>query len=126
MTRFLSAAWFDELTGDLSGATAAVDADKWVVEQVVTGTPEGEVHYHVAVSPGAIQLRSGRPATADLTFTSDYPTASAIVRGELSTQAALLEGRIRVSGSLADIAGHIDQLADVDLVPEPVRASTTY
>ncbi|HWG72773.1 MAG TPA: SCP2 sterol-binding domain-containing protein [Acidimicrobiales bacterium] len=133
MARFLSAAWFDDLAEHDEGRQGkAVDGGEWVVEQVVTGTPEGAVRYQVAGGRSSLDVRRvelrSHPegASTHLTFTSDYQTAAAIARGELSTQAALLEGRIRVSGDLASLADHLERLAGVDLVPAPVRASTTY
>ena len=134
MARFLSAAWFDDLAEHAEGRPEKiVEGGEWVVEQVVTGTPEGAVRYQVAGGRSSVDVRLVEPPrqqdqapTTHLTFTSDYQTAAAIARGELSTQAALLEGRIRVSGDLASLTDHLERLAGVDLVPAPVRASTTY
>lgn len=127
MARFLSPEWFDAL-GALDGDDAgAGGAPRWVIEQVVTGTPRGDVHYQVTVTEtGATRIRAGAAAAPTVTFTSAYPTAAAIARGELSTHTALLEGQVRVSGDLSAMAEALGHVVGTDLVPVAVRASTTY
>jgi hypothetical protein len=141
MPRFLSAEWFDEVesasntgagnTG--AGNTGAGNTDpdgRVVMEQVVTGTPDGEVKYLVVIegqharvvrpSPGDI------PAEAELTITCDWPTATAIAQGHLSTQRALMQGRLRVRGSPTALQGRGAQLAGLDPIPAAIRKNTTY
>lgn len=130
MVRFLSPAWF-ELVADQQAPPAPErgggDAPApLVLQQVVTGTPDGEVCYQVVVGAGRTSIAPGRAAEPDVTFTSDWPTATAIAQGALSTQAALLDGRIRISGTMAPLAARAGELAALDPVPAPVRAATTY
>ena len=89
-------------------------------------TPDGEVRYHVIVDGTQSRIESGSAAQPDVTFTSDYPTAAAIARGELSTQAALMEGRIRVRGDMARMVERPPLLAGIDPLPASLRAETTY
>ncbi len=126
MVRFLSAAWFDELARHRAEPAGGRERAEAVVTQVVTGTPDGDVAYQIVVEDGAVSVRRAERQTSPLAFTSDYLTAAAIARGELSTQAALLEGRLRVSGNSAGMAGRYDLLAGIDLVPAALRAATTY
>ncbi len=98
MERFLSPAWFTRLA---AGAPAAGAGGDIVLQQVVTGAPEDEIRYQVSVSDGRATIHRGSPAKADMTFTSDYETAAAIAGGTLSTETALSEGRIGVSGNLS-------------------------
>jgi hypothetical protein len=123
MARFLSPAWFDELPPP---PTDPSEADL-VVEQVVNGTPDGDVRYQVGVTGAAAYVHHPtRPHDADLTITADWPTAAAIAKGELSTQAALMSGRLRVHGNLAHLAGRAADLVGVDPIPDDVRRRTTY
>jgi SCP-2 sterol transfer family len=133
VARFLSAAWFDEIeSADPNGSEAADPEDHLVLKQVVTGTPDGEVSYLVVVD--GQQARIERPAPSpgsdatgvQLTITCDWPTATAIAQGRLSTQRALMEGRLRVRGSPTSLLGRSRQLANLDPVPPEVRRNTTY
>jgi hypothetical protein len=124
MARFLSPEWFAALQGsDVSGTPIE---GGWVLEQVVTAVPGGDVRYQVEVRHGTPHIRTGALVAPTVIFTSDYPTATAIAQGELSTQAALLDGRVRVSGNLSGLADALGHLRGVDLVPAAVRGSTTY
>jgi SCP-2 sterol transfer family len=125
MARFLSSEWFVELDQAHPDPVTPA-AGSWVLEQVVTATPEGEVRYQVVVSDGALRIRTGTANPAMVTFSSDYSTAAAIAQGRLSTQAALLDGRVRVAGNLSGMAEALRELSGIDLVPAEVRATTTY
>jgi len=147
VARFLSQAWFDEVensdTGDHGAdgpGRAAYPEDHLVLEQIVTGTPDGEIRYLVLVAGGRARVKRGRVlagqdggedtggegAGAQLTITCDWPTASAIAQGRLSTQRALMQGRLRVRGSPAPLLGRNIQLARLDPIPPEVRKNTTY
>ena len=135
MVRFLSAAWFDEI--DSAGhnplrldATGDQRHDL-VLHQVVTGTPDGDVDYFVTIQSGRARVErqpeAGHPVPeADVTITSDWPTATAIAQGRLSTQKALMQGRLRVRGDVARLVGRTAQLVGLDAVPASVRENTTY
>ena len=47
-------------------------------------------------------------------------------RGRSPTQAALMAGRLRVSGNMARLSGRAADLVGLDPVPESVRRQTTY
>ncbi|MDQ2729371.1 MAG: SCP2 sterol-binding domain-containing protein [Actinomycetota bacterium] len=96
-----------------------------MLQQVVTGTPDGEVRYQVIIGGGRATILVGSPAEADMTFTSDYNTATAIASGTLSTETALGEGRIRVSGNLSRLDSHAEILSGLDPMA-PVRANTLF
>ena len=124
MARFLSEAWFDAVT-ESTGPANRPGAAGITVQQVVTDTPDGEVRYAVTISDARARVHPGQAARADVTFTGDYSTAVAIARGELTPQAALLAGRIRVAGNVAALMSRFD-LAYDDLIPPAVRAATSY
>lgn len=123
MARYLSPEWFAALPSDPAATPEAV------LEQVVEDTPEGTVTYRVEVAGGAAHVRWPVQAEApspDLRVTCSWATATAMARGELSSQQALAEGRLRVKGNLVRVAEVSDLLAGVDPVPATVRATTTY
>lgn len=111
MERFLSPAWFDRVASD---ADPGAEQAEIVLQQVVTGAPEGEVRYQVIIGGGRATILRGSPAEADMTFTSDYKTATAIASGTMSTETALSEGRIRVTGNLSRLDNHPDAFVSLD------------
>jgi hypothetical protein len=138
VARFLSAAWFEEIetarpggSGETAGPRHGADPeDRLVLRQVVTGTPDGRVSYLVVVEGGQarVERSAGSPGDGDiqLTITCDWPTATAIAQGVLSTQRALMEGRLRVRGSPTALLARGRQLANIDPLPAEVRQNTTY
>lgn len=131
MARFLSSEWFDEVarhTPATPPPAGAAPRDRLVMRQIVQGTPEGEVSYHVVVESG--EARISPPGTdagpADLTITTTWETAVALAQGKMPAQAALVEGRLRVRGNLATIGTAAGGLAGLDPVPVEVREATTY
>ena len=125
MARFLSQEWFAELDAAVA-QSAPPAAGSWVIEQLVTATPDGDVRYQLVSADGSVRIQTGTPTPPTVVFTSDYPTAAAIAQGRLSTEAALLDGRVRVAGNLSSVADALGQLSGIDLVPAGVRATTTY
>jgi hypothetical protein len=110
--RFLSPAWF-ALLPPADGPPA--EGARLVLEQRVTGTPEGEVTYQVSIADGRATIAQGSRAGADMTFTSDYGTV----------ETAMAAGRRRVSGNLARLQGAGPVLAGVDPLAA-VRAETLF
>jgi putative sterol carrier protein len=125
VVRFLSDAWFKDVAAAAGHAPPAGEPVA-MLQQIVTGGPDGEIRYHVIVSGGHAVLTPGSADAPDATFTEDYATAAAIARGELTTQAALLAGHILVAGNMATLSARQDDLAGLDPVPAAVRADTTY
>lgn len=112
-----------ERSSDWDSGMTDVDV---VVQQVVTGGPDGDVTYHVHLDRGAVHVRPGPADDPAVTFIQSWETAGAIARGELSAQGAFMTGRIRVRGDLAQLVAHSELLANVDDVFADLRAQTTY
>jgi hypothetical protein len=123
MARYLSAEWFASAVG-ASGAPLDGPVEM-VLEQVVRATPDGEVVYRVEVAGDRARIVWPVPAgatPAHLRITTDWSTAVAVARGDLSAQRALMEGRLRIKGSPPGLAAP----PRLDAVPASVRASTTF
>ena len=125
MARYLSPEWFAEAASPdpLPGPV------NLLLEEVVRDTPDGTVVYRVEVAPEGARIVWPLPAgagPADLRISTDWATAGAVARGDLSTQRALMEGRLRVSGSPGRLGDAAVTLAGVDPLPSAVRATTTY
>ncbi len=129
MARFLSPAWIAE-----AGATAASSAElarataevQLVVQQVVTGGPDGDVRYVVAVDRGRTELRPGEEPSPDVTFVVDWDTAVAMATGSTSAQEAFTTGRLQVRGDVGVLLRHGPAMDGLTAVFAGVRAGTTY
>lgn len=126
MPEFLSPAWVAALADAAAQAEAPDDLELVVQQVVVDGSDGHEVAYALRIAGGAITVTDGRVEDADLTFTQDRATAGAIARGELSAQAAFLDGRLRVGGDLASTRGGARALATIADVFAAPRAATTW
>lgn len=122
MERFLSPAWFDRF----AHREGPGDRSEVILQQVVTGTPDGEIRYQVSIGGERATIHVGSPAEADMTFTSDYNTAAAIAAGALSTDAALASGRLRVAGNLARVEGRAAAMHQLDSLGVDGRLETTF
>jgi len=115
-------AWLDEL--DAAARTASIPTDlRLTIQQVVTDGPGGqELAYVVEAADGVLSVRPGRADQADITFTQDLATARAVQRGELSAQAAFIEGRLRLGGDVRAVLDRAGILASIDDVFAATRA----
>lgn len=124
MAGFLSDAWFAEL--DAAALAARIPDDLRVTIQQVVTDDAGEVAFSIALGDGEVRVRRGRAATADVTFTQDRATAAAIAEGQLSAQAAFLDGRLRLGGDITALLDRAGALAAVDDLFSTVRADTSW
>ena len=122
MAGFLTEAWLD----DLEAAAQRAELDTkgaLVLQQVIPDGPEGrEVAYALVVRDGRVRVERGRVSAPDLTFTQDLATAKAIHRGDLSAQAAFMQGRLRLGGDLRAVIDRAGELAAIDDVLGSARA----
>ena len=124
MARYLSAEWFALVSSAPLPEPAII-----VLEQLVRDTPDGSVAYRVEIGPSRARVTWPVPAgapPANLRISTDWDTAVSVARGDLSTQRALMQGRLRVSGSPDQLAGATSTLAGLDPVPAGVREITTF
>lgn len=127
MARFLSDAWLEALDraarADETLADLA-DGPPLVVQQVVTGGPDGDVTYNVRAGGGAVSVRPGPADDATIRFRQDHETATAIASGRLSAQRAFMTGRLQVGGDLRAVLDRGPTLTALADVFAAVRATT--
>jgi putative sterol carrier protein len=67
--------------------------------------PDGKVHYFFVQAENGVVTRcevgEGEPPKAEFTITGDYKTFASISRAELSSQRALMTGKLKVRGNMA-------------------------
>lgn len=104
--KFLSEDWIDAvneaLTSDDEYKTSTATTEI-TLQFEVSGGPDGDVQYSVAMGKGATSFSLGAMEDADATIRNDYETASAVSKGDLNTQAAFISGKLKVEGNLAKI-----------------------
>jgi len=103
--KFLSSDYMAAATSLLAGDPAfqgKVGDTHLGLQFEVDETPSGEtIVYHLLVAAGAATMKLGDLAQPDATIRSSLATASAISRGDLNVQMALMTGKIKVEGSMA-------------------------
>lgn len=99
MTAFLSQEWLDALVvaggrlPERRGASARL-------QHVVTGSPDGEVRYHVSIVDGRVEAATlGTTDEAALTCTTTFADARRLALGEVGAHEAFMQGRLKVAGS---------------------------
>lgn len=109
MATFLSAEHFaaasDALNSD-PGFKNVITGVELSIQFDVSGTPDGDVSYHLSVKDGAVETAAGANDAADVTVGSDFETSKAISKGELNVQMAFMSGKIKVGGNMAKIMMH--------------------
>jgi len=106
LARFLSEDYMREATAALNADPAFQSAMTNVelgLQFVVTGAPDGDVHYYLKVADGTATMALGELPDADASVTSDYETAAALSKGDLNVQMAFMTGKIKVGGNMAKI-----------------------
>jgi putative sterol carrier protein len=109
LTQFLSDEYMTAATealGNHPGFANSITDVALDLQFVVTGAPEGDIDYHLAIKDGAAMLARGTGAAPDVTVTNTYETAVGISSGELNTQMAFMTGKLKVAGNMAALMRH--------------------
>lgn len=104
--KFLSDEWLKEVEARLNANDAVQTAAKGQqakLQNVVTGAPDGETHYHLVLDNGQISIGRGDVDGPDATLTSDYETAVAMSKQEVTGQAAFMQGKMKIAGNLMKV-----------------------
>ncbi|MDQ3573560.1 MAG: SCP2 sterol-binding domain-containing protein [Actinomycetota bacterium] len=128
MARYLSPEWFEDVNAAARERPSAhaAHAAHLTLQQVVTGGPDGDVRYWVRLHDGRVETGLGDAQLPDATISQSYDTAVAVVTGELSVQAALMSGEIRLSGDMATLVEHQEALRGLDAAFSAVRRGTSF
>lgn len=94
--------------------------------QVVTGTPHGDVTYHVQVRDGSVSFASGPASPEDVRFVESWETAVAVATGELNAQEAFIKGAVKFSGNHQLLIDAAEVFAELNQAFESVRLRTDY
>lgn len=127
--RYLSADWIQAVSDAVATDTTLQQlASIHLVglTQVVTGTPHGDVTYHLQVRDGVARLDTGVASPEDVRFTEPYDTAVAVATGVLNAQEAFINGHIKFVGDHQKLIDAGDVFAALNPIFDNVRQLTDY
>lgn len=105
MSKYLSSEWLD-LLQVLGSRLPEVEGVTARVEQIVPGSPEGEVRYVISYRDGQVEAATvGAADEPDVSLTTKYPDAVKLLTGHLDANVAFMSGRTKVAGSTGKLLG---------------------
>ncbi len=126
---YLSQQWIDAIASGikLSNEIATVASDNAIaVTQVVTGTPYGDVTYHLESRDGVVNFAAGPALVSDIIFTQDWQTAVGVATGKINAQEAFISGKIRFKGDHEKVIATQPLFVALDVVFSAVNALTNF
>ena len=101
MNPWLGQAWSDETRSVWGAVTGPADLDARIQVEV-TGGPERSTDWHAVIERGRLVASGpGILQGTDVTMTVTWDDALALLRGALDPSVAFMQGRLKVSGSMA-------------------------
>jgi putative sterol carrier protein len=101
--RFLSDEWVEELKQRLNASESfrtAAGGARATIQQIITGTPEGDRSYWLRIEDGRVDMGLGQAEHPDAVITQDYETAAQMARSEINPVSAFMTGRLKINGSM--------------------------
>lgn len=101
--RFLSQEWVTELRERLNASDSFREraaGARATIQQVITGTPEGDRSYWLRIEDGQVDMGLGEAEHPDAVITQDYETAAQMARSEINPVSAFMSGRLKINGSM--------------------------
>jgi hypothetical protein len=129
VVQYLSDEWLDEAGAALAGSEALrapAGQAPVVLQYEVTAAPGGKCTYSLSVTEAGAVLQRGPHADAAASFGLDYATAAEIARGELSAQAAFMQGRLKLGGDVTVLVRQHAVLDGLDDALADLRDRTEY
>lgn len=96
---FLSEAWIAALA-DQGAALPTEPGVNLVIQHEISGAPDGKVRFHLVWKDGRLEAAElGKHPEPDIMVQAKAPEALRVLRGELSPEAAFMQGRLKVDGA---------------------------
>ena len=127
--RYLSLEWIDALTEAVRSSEAmqrAAAECSIAVTQVVTGSPEGDITYHLQVANGTAAFGAGPAVDEDVRMVQDWDTAVGVAQKTVNPQDALIQGRIRLGGDPKTLMAAQPVFSALDAIFGEVSKRTVY
>lgn len=127
--RYLSLDWIEAMASAVAGNTElqTLSADISLgITQVVTGTPDGDVTYHLQLAGGKASFGAGAAPQEDVRMEQSWDTALSVARHEVPAQEVFVKGLVKVGGDIQKLIPADPVFAALDTAFESVRQQTTY
>lgn len=127
--RYLSLEWIEALSkavADSDDMRRAAASNSIAITQIVTGTPDGDVTYHLVVQDGRAEFGAGPAENEDLRMMQDWDTAVGVAQHTVNPQDALIAGNIRLGGDPTKLMAAQDIFMALDGIFSEVSKRTLY
>jgi predicted lipid carrier protein YhbT len=129
VTKYLTQEWLDETRAMASDQPERPGAS-CRMNYVVTGVPAGgDIAYYWVVDNGRLlESRLGALDDAEVTLTASWEDSVSIARGDLDTNAAFMQGKVKVVGNMAKLMAllPLTNAPEYRALQERVRAITEF
>jgi putative sterol carrier protein len=101
--KYLSEEYYKEVNNRIQSNEAVLGAAKGQtvsIQQVTTDSPAGELKSFLKIADGSPEVGQGDVEGPEATVTQSYETAVAIAKGELNSQNAFMQGKLKIQGNL--------------------------
>lgn len=102
--KFQSEEWAKEVTNALQSNDTVINAAKGqtvAIQFVTTDAPSGgEVKTYLKIADGVPEVGLGDVDNPEATINQNYETAVAIDKGELNSQNAFMQGKLKIQGNI--------------------------
>jgi putative sterol carrier protein len=129
MAKYLTQEWLDEFKSVANATQPERPGVSARMQYKVTGGPMGDVSYYWVIVDGTLtEAQIGETADTDFTIAMAYDDAVKIQKGEVDTNAAFMQGKMKVSGNMAKLLSllPLTNSPEYKKLEEEMRATTTY
>ena len=129
MAKYLTQEWLDEyrrVANETQPERPGVSAR---MQYKVIGGPMGDVAYYWIIVDGTLtEAQLGETTDTDFTITMAYDDAVKIQKGEVDTNAAFMQGKMKVAGNMAKLLSllPLTNSPEYKQLQEDIRAVTEF
>ena len=129
MAKYLTQEWLDEFKRVANATQPERPGVSARMQYQVNGGPMGDVSYYWVIVDGTLtEAQLGETTDTDFTIAMAYDDAVKIQKGEVDTNAAFMQGKMKVSGNMAKMMSllPITNSPEWKALQEKVNAITEY
>jgi putative sterol carrier protein len=128
MAKFLTEDWAKDVREVVNNETEMlkkVDGAELYIRQLISEVPDqGDVDYWFGFADGQFLNGFGEPPKSDATMKVNYSNAVSLYKGTLKLQAAMMQGRLKISGNMGKLVKYTKTLQP--LIPLVGSATSEY